>query len=176
MCSLQSHTCFVGPDFLCFTTFTPISHCLGFVCHGSFLPPPPRSPTAHPDHSPSFPDIVIQEQRRSREGPTWRFTRTTPAPPLGGFPVPLAFSAGVPLPGLSLAALAAGVGPAGDAWTGTVPTGVALTRYTRVGDDVVSGDMVDEDLPDDDLESDARAAGARPGDARGGGVLAGEAF
>ena len=67
------------------------------------------------------------------------------------------------------------MGPAGDAWTGTVPTGVALTRYTRVGDDVVSGDMVDEDLPDDDLEGDARAAGARPGDARGGGIPAREA-
>lgn len=69
----------------------------------------------------------------------------------------------------------AAVGPAGDARTGTVPTGVALTRYTRVGDDV-NADTVDEDLPDDDLEGDARAGGARPGDARAGGVLAREAF
>lgn len=34
---------------------------LGLRVMVSFCPQLPRSPTAHPDHCPSFPDVVIQE-------------------------------------------------------------------------------------------------------------------
>lgn len=60
----------------------------------------------------------------------------------------------------------AGVEVVGDARTGTVPTGVVLTRYTLVGEGVTVADLEDGDPPDDDLEG-----GVRAGDTLAGGAF-----